>query len=96
MVGQQANKRAIEEVIAEIQQIDPEVFPTVEWIQVAGDTKAVAGHVGQRPANPYPCRGTAFCRVSITFLALTAALDEGPAAPWGVKSSSLGSRFPRS
>ena len=72
MVGQQVSDRTIEQVIAEIQRIDPPAFPAVERIQVAQDREVVMVHVSQGPARPYVYRGDAYRRVGNTTLAMAA------------------------
>ncbi len=72
VVGQQVGERTIEEVSAEIQQIEPPAFPAVERIHVAGDREVVAVRVSPGAARPYRYRGGAYRRVGNTTLAMSA------------------------
>ena len=72
VVGQHVSERTIEEVSAEIQRIDPPVFPEIERVQVAGDLEVVAVRVSQGSTRPYQYRGTAYRRVGNTTVAMSA------------------------
>ena len=72
VLGQQVSERTIEEVSAEVQEIDPPAFPTVERVQVKGDLEVVVIRVSQGSVRPYQYRGTSYRRVGNTTLALSA------------------------
>ena len=72
VVGQQVSERTIEEVSAEIQEIDPPVFPLVERVPIAGDCEVIVISATQGPARPYVYRGVAYCRIGNTTVAMSA------------------------
>ena len=72
VVGQQVSERTIEELSAELRQIDPPAFPTVERVRVDGDREVTVVSVGQGPTRPYTYRGSAYRRVGNTTLAMSA------------------------
>lgn len=72
VVGQHVSNQTIEKVSAEIQRIDPPVFPGVERVALAGDREVVMVRVSQGPAKPYGYRGAAYRRVGNTTLAMSA------------------------
>ena len=51
VVGQQVSERTIEELSAELRQIDPPAFPTIERVAVDGGREVIVVSTGQpRPA----------------------------------------------
>ena len=71
VVGQQVGERTIEELSAELRQIDPPAFPTVERVPVDGGREVIAVSTGQGASRPYTYRGTAYRRVGNTTLAMS-------------------------
>ena len=71
VAGQQVSERTIEELSAELQRIDPPVFPSVERIHVSGDRDVIVVSTGQGASRPYTYRGTAYRRVGNTTLAMS-------------------------
>lgn len=67
VVGQQVSERTIEEVSAEIQQIDPPAFPAIERVPIAGDREVIVIGATQGPARPYVYRGNAGGCVTVRF-----------------------------
>ena len=72
VVGQQVSERTIEELSAELQQIDPPAFPTVERVAVGGGREVIVVSTGQGASRPYGYRGSAYRRVGNTTLAMSA------------------------
>ena len=72
IVGQQVGGRTLEEVSAEIQRIEPPIFPTVERVRVAAGREVIAVGVNQGAAKPYVYQGSAYRRVGSTTLAMSA------------------------
>ncbi len=72
VVGQQVGEGTIEDVIAEIQRIEPPVFPTVDRVPVNDDGWGViVVSLQQGQTRPYSYRGTAYQRVGNTNRAMT-------------------------
>ena len=75
--GQQVGHNTIEEVSAEIQQIEPPVFPTIERITVGSDREVLVVIVNQGHMKPYTYKGMAYRRVGNTTLQMSrVAQDE--------------------
>ena len=72
VAGQQVSERTIEELSAELQQIGPPAFPTVERILVDDGREVIVVSTGQGASRPYSYRGTAYRRVGNTTLAMSA------------------------
>ena len=72
VAGQQVSERTIEELSAELRQIDPPAFPTVERVPVDGDREVIVVTTGQGSSRPYSYRGTAYRRMGNTTLAMSA------------------------
>ena len=72
VVGQQVSERTIEGLSAELQRIDPPAFPTVERVPTAEGREVLVVRVSQGTARPYAYRGTAYCRVGNTTVAMSA------------------------
>ena len=71
VVGQQVGGRTLEEISAEIQRIEPPVFPSVERVHVTADRDVIVVGVSQGPARPYLYQGTAYRRVGNTTLVMS-------------------------
>ena len=71
VVGQQVSERTIEELSAELRQIDPPAFPTVERVAVDGGREVIIVSTGQGASRPYSYRGTAYRRVGNTTLSMS-------------------------
>ena len=65
-VGVQIGDRTMENVAAEIQSIQPPVFPEVERVRINGNREVIAFRVSPGPVNPYVYKGTAYRRVGNT------------------------------
>ena len=72
VVGQQVSERTIEELSADLRQIDPPAFPTVERVPVEGGHEVIVVSTGQGASRPYTYRGSAYRRVGNTTLAMSA------------------------
>ena len=72
VVGQQVSERTIEELSAELRQIDPPAFPTVERVPMDGGREVIVVGTGRGASRPYSYRGTAYRRVGNTTLAMSA------------------------
>ena len=72
VAGQQVSERTIEELSAELRQIDPPAFPTVERVPVYGDCEVIVVSTSHGASRPYTYRGSAYHRVGNTTLAMSA------------------------
>ena len=72
VAGQQVSERTIEELSAELRQIDPPAFPTVERVPVDSGREVIVVSTGQGASRPYSYRGTAYRRVGNTTLPMSA------------------------
>ncbi len=72
VAGQQVSERTIEELSAELRQIDPPAFPTVERVPVDSGREVIVVSTGQGASRPYTYRGSAYRRVGNTTLAMSA------------------------
>ena len=72
VAGQQVSERTIEELSAELRQIDPPAFPTVERVPVDGGREVIVVSTDQGASRPYSYHGTAYRRVGNTTLAMSA------------------------
>ena len=72
VVGQQDGERTIEELSAELPQIEPPAFPTVERVPVGSGRDVIVVSTGQGASRPYTYRGSAYRRVGNTTLAMSA------------------------
>ena len=72
VTGQQVSERTIEELSAELRQIDPPAFPTVERVPVDGGREVIVVGTGQGASRPYSYRGIAYRRVGNTTLSMSA------------------------
>ena len=66
LVGQQVSERTIEELSAELQRIDPPVFPSIERVSVDDKSDLVVVHVKRGNIAPYRYKGNAYRRVGST------------------------------
>ena len=69
--GQQVSDHTIEKVSAEIQRIDPPVFPTIERIPLDTGLEVLMVSVSQGHMKPYTYKDTAYYRVGNTTLAMS-------------------------
>ncbi len=72
VVGQQVSERTIEDLSAELRQIEPPAFPTVERVPVDGGREVIVVSTAQGASRPYTYRGSAYRRVGNTTLAMSA------------------------
>ena len=72
VAGQRVSERTIEELGAELQQIDPPAFPTVERVRVDSDGEVIVVSTSQGTSKPYAYRGVAYRRVGNTTVAMSA------------------------
>jgi ATP-dependent DNA helicase RecG len=72
VAGQQVSERTIEELSAELRQIDPPAFPAIERVPVDGAREVVVVSIGQGASRPYSYHGTAYRRVGNTTIAMSA------------------------
>ena len=72
VAGQQVGDRTIEELSAELRQVDPPAFPTIEKFSVGGHREVIVVSTDQGASRPYSYHGTAFRRVGNTTLAMSA------------------------
>ena len=72
VAGQQVSERTIEELSAELRQIEPPAFPTVERVPVGGGRDVIVVSTSQGASRPYTYRGVSYRRVGNTTLAMSA------------------------
>ncbi|MDE2823105.1 MAG: putative DNA binding domain-containing protein [Chloroflexota bacterium] len=72
VAGQQVSERTIEELSAELRQIDPPTFPTVERVAVDGGREVIVVSTSQGASRPYSYRGAAYRRVGNTTVVMSA------------------------
>ena len=72
VVGQQVSERTIEELSAEIQRVDPPVFPEVERVRVSENQEVIVLNVSRGYSSPYQYRGSSYRRVGNTTRAMSA------------------------
>ena len=72
VVGQQVSERTIEELSAELRQIEPPAFPTVERVPVHGERAVIVVSTAQGSSRPYSYHGSAYRRVGNTTVAMSA------------------------
>ena len=72
VVGQQVSEDTVERLSGELLRIEPPAFPTVERVHVADDRQVIVVRVSRGPSRPYTFRGTAYCRVGNTTVAMSA------------------------
>lgn len=66
VTGQQIGNTTIEDLSAELQRIDPPVFPSIDRISVATDREVLLVRVSPGEVPPYRYRGEAYRRVGST------------------------------
>ncbi|MCY4283548.1 MAG: putative DNA binding domain-containing protein [Gammaproteobacteria bacterium] len=66
VVGQHVSERTIEELSAELRQIYPPAFPTIEQVPVHGDRQVIVVSTDQGTSKPYTYRRAAYRRVGNT------------------------------
>ena len=71
VAGQQVSDETIEDVVAEIQMIDPPAFPTIDRVSIDGSREAIMVSVIQGHTRPYRHRGEAYRRVGNTTLKMS-------------------------
>ena len=71
VVGQQVGERTIEELSAELRQIDPPAFPMVERVPLGNGRDVIVVAAAQGASRPYTYRGSAYRRVGNTTLAMS-------------------------
>ena len=64
--GQQVSDRTIEQLSSEIQNIESEVFPSIERVRIKGDREVVVISVKPGTSKPYAYKGTEYRRVGNT------------------------------
>ena len=69
--GQQVSDQTIEEVSAEIQRIEPPVFPAIERIPVGSNREVLVVSFNQGYMKPYTYKGAAYRRVGNTTLEMS-------------------------
>ena len=72
VVGQQVSERTVEELSAELRQIDPPTFPIVKRFPVGGEREVIMVSTGQGASRPYTYRGSAYRRVGNTTIKMSA------------------------
>ena len=72
VVGQQVSERTIEKLSAELRQIEPEAFPTVERVPVGVDREVIVVSTDRGTSRPYTYRGAAYRRVGNTTVKMSA------------------------
>ena len=72
VAGQQVSERTIEELSAELRQIGPPAFPTVERVPTDSGQEVIVVSTGQGASRPYTYRGIAYRRIGNTTLAMSA------------------------
>ena len=71
VVGQQVSERTIEQLSAELREIEPPAFPTVQRIPVEEGREVIVVSTGRGSSMPYMYRGTAYRRVGNTTVAMS-------------------------
>ena len=71
VLGQQVSDRTVEEVVQEIKDIEPPVFPQVDRVPVIADREVIVVTVTQGQGRPYAYRGRSYKRVGNTSLLLS-------------------------
>ena len=72
VVGQQVSERTIEEVSAEIQRIDPPVFPEIQRVGVSADREVIVVRVSPGSSPPYQYRAVSYRRMGNTTRSMSA------------------------
>lgn len=69
--GQQVSDHTIEKISAEIQNIDPPIYPSIETIAVTKDKEVIVVNATQGSLKPYTYKGIAYQRVGNTNIRLS-------------------------
>ena len=72
VVGQQVSEATIEKVSAEIQRIEPRIFPSIERVSVEGRNQVIVVVAQPGSGKPYTYRRTAYRRIGNTTLEMSA------------------------
>ena len=72
VVGQQVSEHTIEKVSAEIQRIEPRIFPSIERVSVSGGNEVIVVVARPGSTKPYAYKRIAYRRVGNTTLAMSA------------------------
>jgi len=70
-MGQQVSDRTLEEIVQEIQQIEPSIFPQIDRIHIKQGQRVISLVVSAGPNRPYSYRGQAWKRVGNTSLKMS-------------------------
>ena len=76
LVGQKVSDDTVKKLSAEIQRIEPPVFPTIESIPLDTGLQVLMVSVSQGPMKPYTYKGTAYRRVGNTTLEMSREAQE--------------------
>ena len=71
VTGQQVSDHTIEEVSAEIQRVDPPIYPTIERVSIGGGRQLVVVTVEVGPFRPYTYKNSPYHRVGNTNLQMS-------------------------
>lgn len=71
IIGQMVTDHTVEDVVQELKEIDPPVFPTIDRVDVAADRQLLVVTVAQGSNRPYTYKGKAYRRVGNTSLELS-------------------------
>lgn len=71
LTGQQVSDRTLEEIVQEIQQIEPSIFPQIDRIHIKQGQRVISLVVSAGPNRPYSYRGQAWKRVGNTSLKMS-------------------------
>ncbi len=71
VVGQDVSAQTVEKVSAEIQRIEPPVFPEIETVRLSGNRHVIAVSVAPGSLRPYQFRGISYRRVGNTTQSLS-------------------------
>lgn len=72
IVGQQVSDRTIEEIAAELRDIDPPALPSIERVPIVADRDVIVVEVGPGRSRPYSFRNQAYRRTGNTNSVLSA------------------------
>jgi ATP-dependent DNA helicase RecG len=99
ITGQQVTDKTIDDVVHELREIDPPVFPSVERVGIGPDKEVIVVEVSQGQRRPYTYKGQSYRRVGTNTLKMsrdeynrllleqlhaTARWENEPAAGWTV------------
>ena len=72
VVGQQVSERTIEQLSAELRQIDPRAFPTIDRFPTDGGREVIVVSTGQGALRPYTYRRIPYLRIGNTTVEMSA------------------------